>query len=113
MGRPLALAVDRSTGGGEHNARPRRTRCFEHVHGAEHVDGGIAQWLGDGDAHVRLRGEMHYRVSARFPHDPVERLADVVNVEDRGRRHVLPDALREVVHDMHFVAPCEQCFDDV
>ena len=56
---------------------------------------------------------MHDRAGAGLADDRVERLADVVDVEGRGGRHVLAHALREVVDDVHVVAPREQRVDDV
>ena len=53
------------------------------------VDRGVERGLGDRDAHVRLRREMHDRLALRVSRDDrVERLADVVDVQRRGGRHV-------------------------
>jgi hypothetical protein len=54
---------------------------------------------------------VHDRLRTGVTDDRVERLADVVDVKGRSGGHVLAYALREIVDDVHLVAPGEQRLD--
>ena len=109
---PVALAVDRPSGGREDDLCVVPARCLENPQRAEDVDLCIVIGAFHGCPNVRLGGEMQDGVRPDRVEDLV-RGANVGHVEDGALGHALPLPRGEVVEDVHLVAACEQGVDDV
>ena len=71
-GQPGVLAVARTAGRGEEHPGPDAAGRLEHGQGAEDVDLGVEGGLGQGLAHVGLRGQVEDRLGPRRAHHGVE-----------------------------------------
>ena len=101
--RTVALAVDRAARRSEDHLRPVAPSCLEHAQRPEHVHVGVVHRIVDGDAYVRLCGEVEAGVRAHLVEDGVGVRADVALVEPRALAHVLAPPAREVVEDVDVV----------
>ena len=81
VGRLFALAVDGAAGGGEDDSGAGRSRCLEHVHGADHVHVGVVVGPLDRDAHVGLGREVEADIGAQLGEEVFQRLADIQHVQ--------------------------------
>jgi hypothetical protein len=111
--RPIALAVDRATGGGEDDLRTLLLGGLEDVDRADHVVHGVLVGSCDGDADVGLRREVEARVGTEVREDVAERLADVPLHELGASGDVLAQPAREVVDHQDVVAAREQRVGEV
>ena len=108
-----ALTVDRAARGAEHDLRVVAARTLEDADGADHVYLCVLGRPLDGDANVRLCGEVEDGLRPNLVEQVVERLPNIADVKPRARRDVLSLSLGERVDDRDLITASDERIDDV
>src|SRR5205823_6438194 len=109
-GKVILLAIDRAARRGKDEpARTARDRGVKDVHSAQHVDGGVEEWIRHRPSHVHLRSQVQDRVRPEPPEQWADRLrTNVQRMEGGAGGDGLAASVAEVIDNPNRMATAEE-----